>query len=265
MHLNLKKITASLTALLLTLTAFWTFVGSAVSAEDFPDDPNDGIITANERKTDLLNEEHEDAPKVNAASYILFDANSGTILLGKDYDVQKEPASMTKVMTILLAFERLNETETVKITPEMAEAMKKIPKSYVKLGLQEGEEISVKDLIYAAVLKSANDASLALAMYMGGTEHDFCDIMNQKASEIGCLNTHFSSAYGLSTPDNVTTPYDMALILNEAVSTTRYPEIAKTLNYTINATMPQISTAVRENLPTQTDSSARQSTDTSTM
>ena len=236
MHLNLKKITASLTALLLTLTAFWTFVGSAVSAEDFPDDPNDGIITANERKTDLLNEEHEDAPKVNAASYILFDANSGTILLGKDYDVQKEPASMTKVMTILLAFERLNETETVKITPEMAEAMKKIPKSYVKLGLQEGEEISVKDLIYAAVLKSANDASLALAMYMGGTEHDFCDIMNQKASEIGCLNTHFSSAYGLSTPDNVTTPYDMALILNEAVSTTRYPEIAKTLNYTINAT-----------------------------
>ena len=234
--MNLKKITASLTALLLTITSLWTFAGSAVKAEEFPDDPNDGIITANERKTDLLNEQLEDAPNVNAASYILFDANSGTILLGKDYDVQKEPASMTKVMTLLLAFERLSETETVTITPEMADAIKAIPKTYVKLGLQEGEEISVKDLIYAAVLKSANDASLALAMYMGGTEHDFCDIMNQKASEIGCLHTHFSSAYGLSTPDNVTTPYDMALILNEAVSTTKYPEIAKTLNYTINAT-----------------------------
>ena len=236
MRLNLKKITASFTALLLTLTTFWAFAGSIVSAEDFPDDPNDGIITANERKTDLLNEQLDDAPNVNAASYILFDANSGTILLGKDYDVQKEPASMTKVMTILLALERLHETETVVITPEMAAAIKTIPKSYVKLGLQEGEEISVKDLIYASVLKSANDAALVLGMHMAGTEHDFCDIMNQKASEIGCLNTHFSSSYGVSSPDNVTTPYDMALILNEAVTNTKYPEIAKTLNYTINAT-----------------------------
>ncbi|MBR4404323.1 MAG: D-alanyl-D-alanine carboxypeptidase [Clostridiales bacterium] len=236
MHLNLKKITASFTALLLTITSFWAFAGSVVSAEDFPDDPNDGIITANERKTDLLNEQLEDAPTVNAASYILFDANSGSILLGKDYDVQKEPASMTKVMTILLALERLDETETVTITPEMAEANKKIPKTYVKLGVQEGEEISVKDLIYASVLKSANDAALVLGIYMAGSEHDFCDLMNQKASEIGCLHTHFSSAYGVSSADNVTTPYDMALILNEAVTNTKYTEIAKTLNYTIDAT-----------------------------
>jgi D-alanyl-D-alanine carboxypeptidase len=231
-----KKITAGLTALLLAMSSLLGFSGAAVKADTFPDDPNDGIITANERKTDLLSEEHEDAPKVNAASYILFDANSGTILLGKDYDVQKEPASMTKVMTILLALQRLNETETVVVTHEMAEAIKSIASDYVKLGLQEGEEISVKDLIYAAVLKSANDASLVLGMYMAGTEHDFCDLMNAKASEIGCTNTHFSSAYGVSSPDNVTTPYDMALILNEAVTTTKYPDIAKTISYTINAT-----------------------------
>ncbi len=230
-----KRITVSILTMVLTLTAFNSFV-RPVYADDIPDDPNDGIVTASERKTDLLSEVHDDAPTISAASYVLYDADSGSILLGSDYDVQKEPASMTKVMTVLLALERLEMTDIVTINHEMAVAVDEITSDYVKLGLQEGEEISVKDLVYAAVLKSANDASLVLGMQMGGTESAFCDIMNQKAAEIGCENTHFSSAYGLSTPDNVTTPYDMALILNEAVRHTNYSEIAKTLNYTIDAT-----------------------------
>ena len=237
MNFLIKKISVLIAAMLIAITTLYTFLGgSAVFADDTPEDPNDGIITAAERKTDLLSEPLADIPQISAASYVLYDADSGSILLGKDYDVQKEPASMTKVMTVLLALERLELTDIVTITHEMAVAMDEITADYVKLGLQEGEEISVKDLVYAAVLKSANDASLVLGMQMGGTESAFCDIMNAKASEIGCTNTHFSSAYGLSTPDNVTTPYDMALILDEAVKNTSYPEIAKTLNYTINAT-----------------------------
>ena len=232
-----KKILTGITALFITVSSILASTGTLVAADETrPDDPNDGIVTASERKTDLLSEVHEDAPEISASSYILYDATSGTILLGSDYDVQKEPASMTKVMTVLLALERLDMNETVTITEEIAEAMDEITSDYVKLGLQEGEEISVQDLIYAAVLKSANDASLALGMYMGGTEAGFCEIMNAKASELGCINTHFSSAYGLSDPNNVTTPYDMALILNEAVTNTNYSEIAKTLNYTISAT-----------------------------
>lgn len=232
----IKKITAALAAIVLSFSSLWAFQGTLNAAETVPDDPSDGIVTANERKTDLLSEQLDNAPKVSAASYILYDATSGSILLGKDYDVQKEPASMTKVMTILLAIERLDESEVVTVNADMAKAIKAIDRDYVKLGLQEGEEIPVKDLIYAAVLKSANDASLVLGMHMGGTERDFCAIMNEKAAEIGCTNTHFSSSFGVSTPDNVTTPYDMALILNEAVTNTNYSEIAKTLNYTIKAT-----------------------------
>ncbi len=230
-----KRIAAALAAFMLTVTSVWTFTGVIVSADD-TDNPDDGIVTASERKTDLLNEVHEDAPQISAASYVLYDANSGSILLGNEYDVQKEPASMTKVMTVLLALERLEPEQIVTITHEMATETTAIPPDYVRLSLQEGEEISVRDLVYAAVLKSANDASLVLGMFMGGTEAEFCEMMNAKAVEIGCLNTHFSSAFGFSTPDNVTTPYDMALILNEAVSKTNYSEIAKTLNYTINAT-----------------------------
>ena len=238
-----KKISVILMTLILTLTSFYS-AGRMVLAEETDETteatettvPDDGIVTPEERKTDLLNEVHEDAPSISASSYVLYDADSGSILLGHDYDVQKEPASMTKVMTVLLALEKLEMTDIVTISHEMAAAVDNITPDYVTLGILEGEEISVKDLVYAAVLKSANDASLVLGMYMGGTEEDFCEMMNKKAVEIGCQNTHFSSAYGLSTPDNVTTPYDMALILNEAVTNTNYTEIAKTLNYTIDAT-----------------------------
>ncbi len=238
-----KKISVILMTLILTLTSFYS-AGRLVLAEETDETtkatettvPDDGIVTPEERKTDLLNEVHEDAPSISASSYVLYDADSGSILLGHDYDVQKEPASMTKVMTVLLALEKLEMTDMVTISHEMAAAVDEITPDYVKLGILEGEEISVKDLVYAAVLKSANDASLVLGMYMGGTEEGFCEMMNKKAQEIGCENTHFSSAYGLSTPDNVTTPYDMALILNEAVTNTGYTEIAKTLSYTIDAT-----------------------------
>ncbi len=231
-----KKISSGIAAICLTAASLWAFSGAGVFADTADDDPNDGIVTKYERKTDLLNETHEDAPVISADSYILYDADSGSILLGNDYDVQKEPASMTKVMTVLLALERLEMNEVVTITHEMYIEVDKITDDYVKVPFNEGEEITVQDLVYAAVLKSANDAALILGMYMGGTESAFCEIMNAKAAEIGCLNTHFSSAYGLSTPDNITTPYDMALILNEAVSNTKYTEISTTLNYTINAT-----------------------------
>ncbi len=231
---HILKTACSVLLIATMMTALFSNVVFAIN-EDF-DDPNDDLISQNEQLTDLLNEPVEGAPEISASTYILYDADSGSILRGNDYNVQKEPASMTKVMTVLLALERLDLTEIVTITPAMAEGFAEITDDYVKLGLQEGEEITVKDLVYAAVLKSANDASLALGMYMGGTEQAFCNIMNEKAVDIGCLNTHFSSAYGLSTPDNVTTAYDMALILNEAVTNTSYTEIARTYSYTIAAT-----------------------------
>ena len=138
MTAKFKRVTVSILTLILTLTAMYSFIRT-VSADEIPDDPNDGIITATERKTDLLNEVHEDAPVISAASYILYDADSGSILLGNDYNVQKEPASMTKVMTVLLALERLNLDDIITISPEMAEAVNAITSDYVKLGLQEGE------------------------------------------------------------------------------------------------------------------------------
>ena len=231
---HISKAVASLLMAIITVFVYMPLTSLAIN-ENF-DNPDDDLISQNEQLTDLLSENPEDAPSVSADAYILYDANSGTILRGSNYDVQKEPASMTKVMTILLALEKLEMTDIVTITPEMAAAMAEIPGDYVRFGLQEGEEITVKDLVYAAELISANDCCLALGMYMGGTEAEFCAMMNEKAAELGCKNTNFTSAFGYADPENLTTAYDLSLILYEAVSNTEFTEISKTYSYTVNAT-----------------------------
>ncbi len=234
---KIKHISKALTAIVMTVATVFVYMPlSSLAINENFDNPEDNLISQNEQQTDLLSEQFEDAPVVSADAYILFDANSGSILRGANYDVQKEPASMTKVMTILLAFERLEMTDIVTITPEMASAIAEIPGDYVKFGLQEGEEITVKDLVYAAELISANDCCLALGIYMGGTEEAFCNIMNEKADELGCKNTNFTSAFGYADPENLTTAYDLSLILYEAVSNTEFTEISKTYSYTVNPT-----------------------------
>lgn len=230
---KIKKIISTFLAVTTIMTVFSINV-FAVN-EDF-DDPEDNVVSQNEQHMDLLNEELIDPPNISSPAYVLIDSNSGDILMGKNYDQQMEPASTTKVMTVLLALQRLNMDEVITITPEMAEAVANIPGDYVKIGLQENEEITVENLIYAAVLKSANDACLVMGMKMAGTEEKFCDMMNKKAEDIGCLNTHFSSSFGYAYEDNLVTAYDLCLILQEAILNTDYSKIATTYTYTIPAT-----------------------------
>ncbi|MCR5059509.1 MAG: D-alanyl-D-alanine carboxypeptidase [Saccharofermentans sp.] len=236
MHKNINKPIKILTAFLsaVQIMAFWATSSIAIN-EEF-DNPNDDVISQNEQKYDLLNESHDDWPNISASAYVLMDLDSGTVLLGKDYDVQKEPASTTKVMTLLIAMERLDMDDIVTITPEMALRISEIPLDYVRLGLQDGEQLTVRDLVYAGALKSANDACLALAMHIAGTEEAFCDIMNDKASDIGCLHTHFSSSFGYANPDNLTTAYDLSLILGEACRNTEFSTVSTSYSYTIPAT-----------------------------
>lgn len=236
MKIQTNKVFKLFTALLamIQVMSILSFTAFAIN-EDF-DDPNDDLISQNEQKYDLLNENKENWPDIAAEAYALIDLESGAVIMGKDYDVQREPASTTKVMTLLIALEKLNLDDIVTITPEIAAKLRKIPGDYVKLGLQEGEQLTVRDLIYAGALKSANDACLALAMHMAGTEEAFCDLMNQKAVEIGCKNTHFSSSFGYSNPDNLTTAYDLSMILGYAVTNTQFSEISTSYSYTIPAT-----------------------------
>ncbi len=226
---------SKLFAALLTASAFLgTFTQARVLAvnEQF-DDPNDNFISQNEALTDLMNEPGENAPSVSATSYILYDSLSGATVMGRNPDEPLEPASTTKIMTILLALENLSPDEVVTITPDMYQ---ELPADYVTLGLSEGEEATVRDLMYAAMLTSANDATLALAIYMGGTQLSFCSMMNQRALELGCTHTNFVNAYGLANPSHLTTAADLALILEEAVTHPEFCEMATTISYTMPAT-----------------------------
>ncbi len=166
--------------------------------------------------------------EVNGKAYVLYDTQSGEFLIGKNPDAHLAPASITKVMTVLLALENLDLTDTITIRKEMFST---IPNDYVRLGLYEGEEITVEQALYATLLISANDAATALALTMADSVEAFADMMNDRAKELGCTGTHFTNPYGYADPENITTAHDMALILAAALEHETYTDISTTRQY----------------------------------
>ena len=227
---KIKRLVGSVSTAIMMMSLFST---NLLAINEEFDDENDNIISQNESYYELLDEMPSDSPIINGTSYALYDTASKAFMLGNDIDLQCEPASITKVMTVLLALENLNQDAIVQITSPMIDG---IPDDYVKLGLISGEEVTVKDLVYAAMLKSCNDAALALGVYMGGTEADFCSMMNDRATELGCTNTTFTTAYGFADPKNLTTSHDMCLILEAALNCPEFTNISTTYQYSINPT-----------------------------
>lgn len=202
------------------------------------------IIGLDEYEKYFLNENFEDIPEINGKAFVVFDSQSRTYLVGNNVDLPLEPASTTKIMTVLLAIENLKLSDIVTITPEMFST---IPDDYVKLGMTEGEEFTVEDLINAALLKSCNDATLALAIHMGGTEQAFCSMMNERAKELGCKNTNFTTAYGFADPNNLISVSDISLILEQCISYPAFTEISTSTQYEIGSTNKYSDTRVITN------------------
>jgi D-alanyl-D-alanine carboxypeptidase (penicillin-binding protein 5/6) len=159
---------------------------------------------------------------ITAASYLLVERDSFQIIAGKDYHRKLAPASTTKVMTTLVAIEKLAGNETIVPGGEVL----KIPRS--KMNLVPGNNYKSIDLMKGAMVESANDAAYTLAKYIGGTEEDFAAMMNQRARELGAVNTNFVNASGLPAAGQYTTCYDLALIFKEALSSNRFMELVST-------------------------------------
>lgn len=170
-------------------------------------------------------------PQVN--SYAIYEAESKTFILGKNINEPLSPASITKVMTILLALERLELEEKITITREMYE---NLPEDYTRLAVVEGEIITVEDALYASAMISANDAALALALTMAPTEEEFAQIMNERAKELGCTNTYFKNSYGFADPEHLTTARDIVLILNAAFENSLFQKLCTSTGYIIQPT-----------------------------
>ena len=155
-------------------------------------------------------------PDIKSKSAILIDAETGTVLFEKNPHEKLEPASITKIMTLLLAFEALDSGKiNLNDTIRVSERAWKTGGSQVYLG--PGEEQSLETLLKCIIIASANDASVAVAEHIGGSVEGFVKMMNDKANEIGMKNTNFTNPHGLSDTDHYTTAYDISIMAKEMV------------------------------------------------
>jgi len=161
--------------------------------------------------------------EISSPSAILMEASTGEVILEKDADVKRSPASITKVMTLLLTFEALEEGK-VSLSDEVLVSEHASGMGGSQVYLAEGEKQSLDTMIKCIVISSGNDASVAVAEHIAGSEDAFVDLMNQKAKELGMVNTHFEDCCGLTDSDNhYSSARDVAIMSRELIL--NHPEI----------------------------------------
>lgn len=172
-------------------------------------------------------------PQIYAESAIVMEASTGTILYAKSIDEQHYPASITKIMTVLLALEHLDMDEEVTFSHTAVYTVEPGSSSIYR---DEGEVLTVEECLYAIMLESANECANAIAEQVSGSVEAFCDLMNERAQELGCTNTHFVNPHGLPDENHYTTAHDMALITQEAIKHEKFRQISGTSRYMLRAT-----------------------------
>ena len=172
-------------------------------------------------------------PTITSESAIVVEVSTGRIIYEKNSTKQMYPASTTKILTAILTIEKCNLSDIVTISET---ALENIPQGYVTCGLVAGEQLTINDLLYALMLPSANDAAYVLAEHIGGSVEGFAEIMNLKATEIGCTSTHFVNPNGIHADDHYSSAYDLYLIANYAMKNKTFRDIVATKEYTLPAT-----------------------------
>ena len=166
-----------------------------------------------------------------SSAAILINEDTGEVLLQKNADQRMNPASTTKIMTTLLALEYGNINAIVTIPPEAAD----IPLDSSVVPITVGEEMTFKDLLYGFMLKSGNDAGNAIAVLIAGSVDAFVDMMNERAAELGCTNTHFVNPHGYTAEGHYTSARDMAVITREAMKHDMFRKIVSVGEYPMYA------------------------------
>lgn len=163
------------------------------------------------------------APDVSAPSYLLMETSTGQIICEQDADARRSPASITKIMTLLLIFDHL-DTGRIKLEDEVITSAHAKSMGGSQVFLEEGEVQTLETMIKCIAVASGNDACVAVAEYIAGSEEEFVKLMNQRAEELRMDNTHFVDCCGLSDSDeHYTTARDVAIMSRELV--TKHPEV----------------------------------------
>ncbi len=181
---------------------------------------------------------------LSADSAIVMDVDSGAILYKKNMDRKQYPASITKIMTTLVALENSSMNETVTYSRG---AVTNLESGASNIGMLPGEKLSMEDSLYAVMLASANEVCNGVAEHVAGSVENFVNMMNERAKSLGCTGTHFANPNGLWLENHYTTAHDMALIAREAYQNPTFAKITGTKRYSLP------NTNKRKNLPTMTN------------
>ncbi len=161
-------------------------------------------------------------PQVSAKAAVLINSDSGQIVYGKNENVPLPPASTTKILTAIIALEKSKLTDVVTAgkKPSLVEPS--------AIGLSEGETISMENLLYSLLVKSANDAAVAIAEHISGSVPEFAELMNRTARDLGATNSNFVNPHGLPDPNHYTTAHDLAVIARYAMKNPEFRKIVST-------------------------------------
>ena len=212
----MKKIFYSILIFLLILLNFSTVCADDVDNEvDFEDTIE---VTASNVS---------ELPKTNSRRYIVYDRISKSMIIGKNEDIKSAMASTTKIMTTIVILEKADLNETVTVSAKAGGT------GGSRLGLKRGDKTSVRDLLYGLMLRSGNDAAVALAEHVGGSVKGFAELMNGKAIELGLTNTHFVTPHGLDDANHYTTALELAKLTDYAMDNETFAKIVGTKSTTI--------------------------------
>ena len=200
----------------------------SVWAAEETDEEVDYYAEAEERKSEEIQSNSiqgwPQGPAIGAEGAILMEADSGTVLYAKNIHEHLYPASITKLLTGLLAYEKLSMDDMVEFSET---AVFSIEFGSSSIGIDPGEALTVEQSLYALMVASANEVAAGLAEKMGGSLDKFPDMMNSRAESLGCTDSHFTNPHGLFNEEHYTSAYDMALIAREYFS---HEELAKIAN-----------------------------------
>ena len=196
-------------------------LGFKVKADDFEEDIDDNDEILNENIIETLSNS-ADEPNINSKSAVIYDRKTKKVLWGKDENLKRAMASTTKIMTAIIVLEKSNLEDIVSVSKKAASI------GGSRLKLNYGDKIKVKDLLYGLMLRSGNDAAIALAEYVGGSVKDFVFLMNKKAKDLGLNNTNFVTPHGLDDINHFTTAYELAKLTDYALSNEMFEKIVGT-------------------------------------
>lgn len=206
-----KRLSKLILLVILIQTLFFPLFSSASTKEDF----------------DSLNS------SIQSEAVILIESSTGKVIYSKNGEERNYPASTTKILAAIIAIENCSLDEMATVSEY---AVTSIPSGYTNANIQVGESLSIRDLLYALMLASANEAAVIIGEHISGSYEEFVNLMNEKAIEIGCTNSHFMNGNGIHDDNHYTTAHDLAKIAQYCMKNETFRQIVATTSYTLPAT-----------------------------